>query len=124
MIAENTNAQSEAEATANAAELHETAEVPNSVPSSPQPANSAVDEDEFKQLGKSEEGGEQAKEQQTIEDEKDKKDETIEVELPETSATENTNAPTNSDACVKNDKDELDDDGDHVVEGDEDDVIY
>ena len=126
MIEESTNAQSGVQATSITAELHKTAEVPNSVATSPQPANSAVDEEESKQTNKSDDKEEQKQEQQTPADEENEEENTVEVKLPHGTATDDTEPPINGtvNAKDKDDKDELDDDGDHVVEGDEDDVIY
>lgn len=123
MTVDSTNVQSEPEVTV---ESDGSAEVPNSVPTSPQPANSAVDEDEIHNTDQPEDGERvQPEKQRGDVDEEDNKDaEATEVEQPDINASSDTKVAIDGEGDAKDDKDELDDDGDHVVEGDEDDVIY
>lgn len=88
------------------------ADVPDSQPSSPQPTTNVVNGQVAEQNGHNANDEDQKEEQI---------DHSQSAEVPETTRDHTKTAPHET---AKDDKEELDDDGDHVVEGDEDNVIY
>lgn len=120
MAAKNTNIQPEQESTTNDEISDKPVGGPECLPASPHNPTSVVDGGAAKQVSTS-------GEVETKESEKQRKTEvnngtSVDREQTETTPSCGTRAALDGDA--KDEKDELDDDGDHVVKGDEDDVIY